>query len=245
MAYRVNHTTINEIPIIECYPEEAKSIKGVFFIVHGHTCSKELYYFGKLPERLTNLGFLVVSIDAYKHGLRMEEPYQSGQDYEKTMAMPEVIKKTAIDLSNLYLNHYIDFAGKLGFLGISMGGHIVYQMPKYLHKIDFLIPLIGAPDLKRHYQDMKASFLGQARMNELSSILVELENSDSIYDPSSKMLIIEGTQDNVVTYKNAYDFYTRMHDSGHLNIHYKDFPVGHTVTEEMEQTIEDFIRENI
>lgn len=245
MSYRVNNTTINGVPIIECYPENVKSITGVFFIIHGHTCSKELYYFGKLPERLTNLGFIVVSVDGYKHGARMKEPYLSGQDYEKTMAMPEVIKKTANDLSYLYLNHYVNYSGKLGFLGISMGGHIVYQMPKYLKKIDFLIPLIGAPDIKRHYQEMKASFLGIERMNELHSILSELDNSDSIYDRSSKMLILEGTQDNIVSYKNAFDFYSRMHNSGYNNIHYKDFPVGHTVTEEMEQSIEDFIRENI
>lgn len=230
----------NKIPVIEFSPNTAHPM-GVFFLVHGHTCSKDPMYFGTFPERLTDLGYLVVSIDAYKHGERIEEPYLTGQDYEKTEAMLEVIQRTSSDLLYLYQNIYQEIGGKLGFLGISMGGHIVFQMPKYIQKIDLLIPLIGSPDLKRHYIEMKSHIINPDRMNKLNSVFSLLNNDDSIYNKNDLMLIVEGKNDPIVSYRNAYDFYTRMKSKGYGNIEYIDFPVGHVITSEMENFVITFI----
>ena len=231
---------LNHIPLIE-YASETITPIGVFFLIHGHTCSKDPMFFGSFPQKLTEMGYVVVAIDAYKHGERIEEPYLSGFDYEKTMAMLDVIQRTCIDLKNLYINHYQHIGGKLGFLGISMGGHIVFQMPKYIQKIDFLIPIIGAPDLKRHYVEMKSNLLGEEKMNQLSTLLTLLSTDDSLYDKETLMLILEGKNDTIVSYKNADDFYQRMKSKNYPNIEYIDFPVGHEVTAEMENFVFNFI----
>ena len=227
---------INNIPVIEFYPNIGSPI-GVFFLVHGHTCSKDPMYFGSFPQRLTDIGYLVVSIDAYKHGERTEEPYLTGQDYEKAEAMLEVIQKTCIDINYLYENIYQKIGGKLGILGISMGGHIVFQMPKHIHKIDILIPLIGSPDLKRHYLEMKSHVINGDRMKGLNQLFSILNNDYSIYNKSTFMLILEGKNDMIVSYRNALDFYTTMKNMGYHNIEYIDYPVGHVVTNEMENDV--------
>lgn len=233
------------IPLLECNPDQGVKYQGVFFLIHGHTCSKELYYFGSLPERLTKLGFLVVSIDAYKHGDRKEEPYFSGMDYEKVMTMAEIVNITPKEISNLYIKYYHKNGGKLGFLGISMGGHIVFQMPKFLTNIDMLIPLIGAPDMRRHYQEMKLEVLGNERMELLEPLFSELTIPVTAYQFSTRVLILEGINDNIVSYKNAYDFYCLLHSKGYSNIFYQEFPVGHVVTPEMENVVEQFINKNL
>lgn len=232
---------INQIPVIEFTPQNIQTI-GVFFLIHGHTCSKDPMYFGSFPQRLTDLGYVVIAIDAYKHGSRIDEPYLTGKDYEKTMAMLEVIQKTCIDLKYLYENVYHKIGGKLGFLGISMGGHIVFQMPKLISKIDFLVPIIGSPDLKRHYVEMKSEIINPKRMNELEPYFSALKNDDNNYNHEDLMYIIEGKNDLIVSYKNAYDFYLRMKSKGYNNIEYVDFPVGHVVTKEMENDVMEYIK---
>jgi len=230
----------NGIPLIEYTPDFA-TLKGVFFIIHGHTCTKDPMYFGSFPKRLTDLGYLVIAIDAYKHGDRIEEPYLSGKDDEKTIAMLDVIQKTCEDILFLYENIYQKIGGKLGFLGISMGGHVVFQMPKYIQKIDLLIPLIGSPDLKRHYIEMKSQIIGQERMENLNSIFANLSMNDEMFNQDSQMLIVEGKNDTIVSYLNAFDFYKRMRNKGYHHIEYFDFPVGHEITKEMENHVMDYI----
>lgn len=227
---------INGIPLIEFTPNNTSPI-GVFFLVHGHTCSKDPMYFGSFPQRITDLGYLVVSIDAYKHGDRIEEPYLSGQDYEKTEAMLDVIQRTCVDIKYLYENVYQKIGGKLGILGISMGGHIVFQMPKHIQKIDFLLPLIGSPDLRRHYLEMKSHVINATRMNGLIPLFSILHNEESIYNKNTLMYIVEGKNDTIVSYRNAFDFYTKMKNMGYHNIEYIDYPVGHVITNEMENDI--------
>lgn len=51
------------------------------------------------------------------------------------------------------------------------------------------------------------------------------------------MLILEGKNDMIVSYRNALDFYTTMKNMGYHNIEYIDYPVGHVVTNEMENDV--------
>jgi len=88
---------------------------------------------------------------------------------------------------------------------------------------------------------MKSKLLGPDKMNQLTKILTELSTEDATYNRTTQMLILEGKNDAIVSFKNAYDFYQRMVNKNYLNIGYVDFPVGHEVTEEMENFVINFI----
>jgi uncharacterized protein len=231
---------INGIPVSEYHPESSEP-KGVIFMIHGHTCSKEPRFLGNFPNEINRAGFLLVAIDAYRHGLRIAEPYMTGTDLDKAMAMPEVILKTCEDLAFLYEQEYHKIGGKLGFIGISMGGHVVFQMPKYLPNIEYLMPIIGAPDLKRHYYDSKAAVLGNHRLCELEDWWDVLSVSPLAYSKNMKVLIIEGEFDTIVDHRNAKTFFEKLERLGYESVNYCLFPVAHETTVEMEKLVHDFI----
>jgi len=234
---------IDSIPVSEYYPNESSTYKGLFFLIHGHTCSKESYYLGTLPERLTDLGYIVIAIDADKHGLRKAEPYLTGTNEEKVMAMLEVIYNTCCDIQWLYEKHYLKMGGKLGVIGISMGGHITFQMAKFLRNIDYFIPLIGAPDLKRHYQEAKFSLLNEQQQATLTPWFDKLVLKPEAISKSSKMLIIEGELDKVVNWLNAKDFFHELCEIGHANVHFESYSAGHEITVEMETRVSQFLKD--
>jgi fermentation-respiration switch protein FrsA (DUF1100 family) len=122
-----------------------------------------------------------------------------------------------------------------------MGGHIIYQMPKYINSIDFLIPILGAPDLKRHYNDNKLSLLGNVLLKSLDDWWDRLSVSTLAYSPTTKILIIEGELDTIVDYRNANSFYQKLISFGHKFIQFSLYPVGHEMTPRMESEIAEFI----
>mgnify|MGYP001766967888 CR=1 FL=1 len=233
------------IPIIECAPEPSIPYQGVFFFVHGHTCSKELWYFGSLAERICKMGFRIVSIDAYKHGQRIEEPYLSKDPIAMTEAMISVILKTSNELRDLYEKHYRKMGGKLGILGISMGGHIAYQMVKRLPHIDILIPLIGAPDIRRHYYDSKIELLGKERLNKLEPFFEEAEIPYRDFAHVENGLMMVGANDHVVLPDNSKDYFQMYLKPNFAQLTLQTYPVGHEVTKDMENEIERYLKNDV
>jgi len=122
-----------------------------------------------------------------------------------------------------------------------MGGHITFQMSKFLKNIDYLIPIIGAPDLKRHYQEAKFSLLSDSQQQVLCPWFDKLLLTPNDLSKSSQMLILEGEVDAVVNWRNALDFYNLLQTSGFHHVLFESFPVGHQVTTEMESKVTDFL----
>lgn len=223
------------IPVHEMLHEHPNDL---FFLMHGHFGNKSFSQFNGLAEQLYEMGYDVVSIDAYKHGERLHAPYLLNNPVETTLAMVDVIKHTVTDIVRLYQKHYHHKNRSVSILGISMGGHIAFLLNRYL-QLDFCIPIIGSPNLKLHYMIKKKPILGN-RMNEIESKLNELTLQASEFHPRYA-LVLNGEQDDVVSFEPAKTFMAGL-NSGQYS--YQGYPCGHELTSKMIQDIITYVRSN-
>lgn len=230
---------VSGIPLCEFRLDDPSPYKGVCYLVHGHTGSKK--DLGRIPLIFANAGWFVVAIDAYKHGLRKAYPYTESSGILHTLAMPEVIRHTCEDIVLLQESIYFAISSCVGVSGVSMGGHIAYQMPKYLANIEWIVPIIGSPDLYHHYHIGKKTILGD-RISEVEDLLNELMITDLSPYRNVKMFLIGATRDSVVDYHYGLRFFATLEASGHTDIRYYAEPVGHLVSPSMEDAIESFAK---
>ncbi|MGD9909336.1 MAG: alpha/beta hydrolase [Candidatus Izemoplasmatales bacterium] len=223
---------IDGIPLIEYFDVTKTTYAGVVFLVHGHTGNKELYGLESLPRGFVERGYFVISIDAYKHGERKEEPYFSNDGLRYTLAMPEVVIHTIKDIIHLYNHYYKQVSPKLIVTGTSMGGHIAFQMPKYNPEVNTILPFIGSPDMKNHYEKTKGAFL-QEKIALVSKEIEELEIIDLTPYMNVNIGVFNGALDTVVEIKYVQPFIDQLIDMNHPQVHFESFECGHTVPEEM------------
>lgn len=221
------------IPVIEKLHEKPCDL---FFLMHGHFGNKSLSQFNGLAEQLYELGFDIVSIDAHKHGERLQPPYISNDPVETTLAMVDVIEHTVKDIVDLYQNHYRHKNEHVSILGVSMGGHIAFLLNRYL-QLDFCIPIIGSPNLSVHYETKKKPLLGN-KINEIERKLNELTLKTSEFHPRNA-LVLNGEQDDVVSFEPAKTF---MAHFNHDQYSYQGYPCGHELTPNMIQDIITYVR---
>jgi len=223
---------IDGIPLLEYVTDLAVTPKGIVFIVHGHTGQKELGNLEKYPIELMRRGYRVLVIDAYKHGERIEEPYLSQQAIDKTLAMPEVVFHTTMDIIHLYEKYYRQISDNLIVSGISMGGHVAFQIPKYYPFVKTILPFIGSPNIPSHYYQTKKKFLGEAI--ELCRKEVDALRIDDISPYlTCNIAMVNGTFDDVVEARFAKAFYDLLKPNHLASLSYKEYPCAHEVTDNM------------
>ncbi|MBN2504136.1 MAG: hypothetical protein JXB20_02210 [Bacilli bacterium] len=145
------------IPLNEYYLARRQQ-KGLMFVIHRLNASKDTGP-GLIPKRLAELGYHVVSIDAYKHGERVEEPYITGSEKQRLTSMIEVINQTVLDIKFLYDNYYRDKFARVSFFGIAMGGIVAYQMPRIMTNVDTVVAIQASPYLKSLYHDKELKYI--------------------------------------------------------------------------------------
>jgi esterase/lipase len=224
------------IPIIELLSDHPK---GLFILMHGHFGNKSLNQFGGLAEQIHDLGFDVVTLDAYKHGERLEAPYILNNPRETTYEMVSVIEETLKDIVYLYTHHYSKRTQHVSILGISMGGHIAFLLNRLL-QLEFCIPIIGSPDLYKHYEMKKSAILGET-MNEIVPKLKSLTLDAKAFTPSHAF-ILNGEYDDVVSFEPAKSFIQPLN---HENYVYQGYPCGHELTQAMIEDIISFVRSRL
>jgi esterase/lipase len=237
---KVEEHIIESIPVTEHYLESRSNYQGVFFLNHGHGGSKEPGNMGSLHEIFANAGFYVVSVDAHWHGKRIGGPYLEKNWKTSAMAMPTVIDQTCKDIVTLYEKKYKNISTIIGIAGTSMGGHVVFQMPKYLDNIRYLVPIIGSPDIKGHYEYSRTELIGED-MSKLYPDFEKLAITDLEAYFQSNIFMMNGTEDRVVEAKFAIRFYKKLIQRQHPSIKLLLEPVGHRLTESMEQEITKWI----
>lgn len=232
-----------EIPVIEYYDPEQTTFKGIVFLVHGHHGNKELRGLESIPLGFMERGYFVVSVDAYKHGERIEVPYtlpDSGID--TTLAMPEVIYHTIQDIIYLFENHYQKIADKMIVLGTSMGGHVAFQMPKYYANTFMILPMIGSPDFQNHYFVTKKDIL-KDKIDLCKDEVNALRIDDLKPYLKTKIGIFNGIDDFIVEIRFVEPFVNKLKTLKHPNLYFESFPVGHVVNYEMVQSMFRFFDE--
>lgn len=224
------------IPVIELLHEQPR---GLFILMHGHFGNKSLNQFGGLAEHIYQMGFDVVTLDAYKHGDRLSAPYIANNPQETTYEMVMVIEETLKDIVYLYTHHYSKRTQYVSILGISMGGHIAFLLNRYL-QLEFCIPIIGSPDLYKHYQMKKSAILGE-KMDELIPKLKALTLEAKAFKPSYAF-ILNGEYDDVVSFEPAKSFIQPL---SHARYVYQGYPCGHELTQSMIEDIISFVRSRL
>ncbi|MFA5006802.1 MAG: alpha/beta hydrolase [Candidatus Izemoplasmatales bacterium] len=224
---------IDGIPLTEYRDEDAGTVRGVMFVVHGHT--GERAHVADLATRFAENGFLAVAVDAFMHGARREAPYGTGDGRACTMAMPGVILRTCADLAHLARTAYAAYAPLISFSGTSMGGHIAFQMPKH-YPAKAIVPFIGTPDMMRHYAVTKSDQIGLSELERLRPELDALEiGPDYAAYMKTRIVIASGLDDAVVDYRYAVDFHDALARAGHDDVSIALYQVGHEVPAEMQE----------
>jgi uncharacterized protein len=225
------------IPLNEYYLPNQSSYKGVIFFIHGFESSKD-FGVGLLPKRIAELGFFVVSIDAYKHGLRRLEPFISGDDWIKAKSIFEVIDQTTQDILTLYKEHYHHISSVVGVSGISMGAMVAYQMPRLLPEVTFILPFIGTPNLEHLLQIPKyraiTESMSKADQEMIQTYCKKLDLSTNLLCYSFvHILACLGEVDPMISYQDNADFIHQLQLIGNEKASIKTYPIAHQVSEEM------------
>ena len=229
------------IPYNEYYKENITH-KGLVIIQHGfesNKCRGADY----LAINLARLNFFVVSVDAYKHGLRKAEPYITQPEYERFKEAFTVIDKTGNDIITLHQDLYSNRYPLFDLIGVSMGGMISYNVSLKYDKINKLIPVISTPILYEF-----AEWLVDREENEYKDTLKEVEDFIKEIDPSdkvdqlkyNKLLIINTTEDNVVPPIYSKKYFEKYNNE---NTDFKLFKDKHNVNRTMQEEILSYIAE--
>ncbi len=235
----IEEKTFHSIPYNEYYLENI-TYKGLVFVQHGFESNKNRGA-DYLAINLARLHFFVVSVDAYKHGSRIEEPYISKQEYLRFKEAFKVIDQTGDDIITLHKELYNKKFPKYDLIGISMGGMISYNVALKSTSVNKLVPVISTPVLYEF-----AEWLVDREDRKYIETLKEVETFIKEIDPSNKfdqlkykeMLIINTTEDNVVPPIYSEKYFERNKND---NIDLKLFHDKHNVNREMQITILEFI----
>lgn len=230
------------IPLNEYFDETRKQYLGLVLFVHGHTRNKDLDEADEFLTKFAQLGYFIVSIDAYKHGERLEEPYISGDWLEKTIDMPNVMEHTIQDLIFLYNRYYQSISNNVISSGFSMGGHIAFLMPKFLPNVKTIVPFIGTPDLIRHYSITKKDFLAENLRLCLPKLL-EMQVTDLSIYKGKNLYIFNGELDHVVEAHFVKEFVKEINKQEPGILIMNTYPCGHSVTTPMMEDFFDLFEE--
>lgn len=231
----IEEKRIDDIPLLEYVDVNNKPI-GLVFVQHGFTSNKER---GSdfLALNLARKGFLVVAIDAYKHGKRIQEPFISKPLYKQYFDIFTVVKRTARDIDRLFRKYYHQTYEKYDVVGVSMGGMIAFYLTTISKNLSRVIPVISAPDF---FELSIATF-----SDDLQDYQQYVHNKKGYIDKISpinhielmkfeKMFMLNTTKDPMVPYQLTKNFY----ESFNLpNSYFKLYEDVHNVNREMQEDI--------
>ncbi|MBU1020862.1 MAG: alpha/beta hydrolase [Firmicutes bacterium] len=236
----IESKVLDGIPMNEYYLENY-DLKGLVFVQHGYQSNKNRGT-DFMSICLARLGYKVVSIDAYKHGERIEEPYISMKNYKRYAAVFNVVTKTAKDIIFIHDKYYSSKFEKYDFIGISMGGMIAFYLSTVTDKINKIVPAIGTPNflgMTRHVVDID----DKEKYNQIVKNNLEFINQiDPIQHVEnmkySKMFILNTTKDEIVPGKFSEKFYDEFKNERMKFAYYEDV---HNVNRQMTNDILSFI----
>jgi hypothetical protein len=240
MIHRLNARP-QGIPVSILYDSNFATYQGVFFLIHGHTGNRHDATIVQFQNELAAFGFYTVALDAFFHGDRKEEPYVTLNGEAIAKAMPSVLDQTCRDIATLYRTEFAMISPIVGVLGTSMGGHVAYLLPGYLPDTLISIPLIGAPDVLRHYRTSKR-FLGDA-IDSLFEHYSGLKKPSPELYANRHLLQINGDKDDVVRYENALDFHGELPTNNAVEHWFVLESCGHEITPHMHQVVAEFIQD--
>lgn len=230
----------NGIPYNKYFNDQEPS-RGLVIIQHGFESNKNRGA-DYLAVKLARRKYTVISVDAFKHGERIEEPFITQEEFKRFKEAFNVIKQTAEDIVKLYDEVFSKEFDNFDLIGVSMGGMIAYHVAMLTGSISKLIPVISTPMI-----DAFAMWLLEEENNiEFYKAYEEMRDTVSIIDPVDKfdqlkydtMLVLNGTQDKTVPHIFSQDYFAKHHTK---NIEFKLYEDKHIVNKDMQKDIIEFI----
>lgn len=236
-------TTINSFKhdnydVLEYTSDKAKKL---LFLQHGIYGKKEKIM-NLLGVSFVKLGYHVVAIDAYKHGIRGETPFiNQDKDHAERETM-DVVKHTALDIKTLYETYYQNFYSEVNIVGISMGGLIAYYLSTLIENIDQLVALISSPKFldAANYTFPKER---QALYEDSEEVLKKVESMDPSKQVKkmafNRLIMLNGTEDLVIPHTQSEAFYKNHPE---LNIVFKTYDAEHKITKAMHEDLIELLK---
>lgn len=231
---------LDGIPVNEYYLEDYE-LKGLTFIQHGYQSNKNRGT-DFMAVCLARLGYKVVSIDAYMHGDRIQEPFISMSNYKRFSAVFEVVTKTAKDIVFLHEKYYAADFPKYDMIGISLGGMIAFYLCTITDKINKLVPAISTPNflgMTRYSLGLEGTEKYQQLLENNLEYINSIDPINHVKDMKySKMFMLNGSKDQVVPGIFSEKFYNKNKNDRMRFEYYEDV---HNVNRQMTNDILSFI----
>lgn len=236
----VQHKLIDEIPVLELYPADAKLLPMIFFL-HEHEGAKEQF----LDEAITyaQAGYFCVLFDLRGYGERI-----SPESIESIEAA--VMATTDLDLLLEYyrLSPFGD-SGRFALYGQSMGGSAVWHYAAYGKKAPMAIVACSAASDFSVLDDMGAVINGKATEPQWDENT--FRNYCAAHNPINKterfanlpMLVYQGLNDHTIPAKLTQQFEAAILQGNSHSLFVYDETGGHDVTASFLKRILPFIRQ--
>lgn len=217
----------------------------VIFFFHGFQSNRFLGPMGR-EETLAKMGLTVIMMDAYCHGERKQDSFESLDSNQKHVQMIDIELHTAKDAILLYeelINqNKISKHTPLLSYGVSMGGATALYLASIYPKLEMVVSIVGAPSLLGFYQLKHERF--QLKQDEIyAENIKKYEQADPLthYErlQHTALFLAVGLHDDVVPKHYAKAL------SEKLPITYREYETGHVSTPEMLQDGYDFIQAHL
>jgi esterase/lipase len=230
-----------DVPYNEYYRDKHTPL-GLIFIQHGFQSSKE-YGADYLALTLAREGYKVVSIDAYKHGDRIEEPYIDGDIQLRYSELFSVVDHTSSDIVMLYEDVYKEEFSYFDLIGVSMGGFIAFSTLMKTSRIRKVVPVITT--VKLYKLAIKGPDLEDRSLYdlEIQRNLDYIKKIDPFHNVDQfkfkEMFILNCIHDPLIDYHDNEEFVKQANDE---SITMKLYDDVHEVNREMQLDIFEYIK---
>jgi dienelactone hydrolase len=224
------------------YPHRADHKRPLVIMIHGLAARKE----NVLPYAyyVAAEGYHTILFDAHNHGELETAQFREYSDVEKKVHMFTVIFESSKNITTIitaFADHPSVDSNRVGLVGFSMGGMIVYDYISRLRspKVKAAVPIIatpewgkairrnvtGDPDYAKHFDEQKILRIEQRQPSNYLSALKDFP-----------LLILNGELDEIMPIEDTRSFYQKARQNYTQQkliqlIEYEN--IGHTPTFEM------------
>lgn len=204
---------VSSIPILEVYDDGLSSKKPLVIILHGFLGQKEENL--EFAHRLANDGFFVILPDAFLHGEQKNNEYEQVSMFKKIGKIDEIFLNTT-EYINIIIDSYGDSeadTGRIGLIGISMGGCIIYNyLARYNNPgVKAAVPIIATPYWYNHItQDAIETEMPEATKyisEDLLQRISSIEPSNKLKNINTPLLMLNGETDSLIPIEDVRKTY--------------------------------------
>ena len=201
-----DYQRFQDVPTVLVYKGEAEvaAERGCILCYHGLGSSKDAWLHDL--REIAARGFLVVAVDNAGHGERRYSDFEarfSAEGLHYWQAFTAVVRETAAELPallNELLRRHLAVPGKVGALGVSLGGFIAYRAVTTESRLTAVATLVSSPE----WWGLESP---------------ESPHHDLEAFAEVRLLSLTAGQDNVVPNSYTFAFYERLRER------YEDYQV--------------------